>query len=159
MSTPAPTAIWLGATLALTASSLAGVLVGSGCPAVLSLSTFTALFATRVVGQLIVAARSPSWLPPMAEWNFMPYRFLLPVQVALLVVMTWIAGHEPSSAPALGWTLVAFAFLYWAAMGLRYAIRMIRRPEARWLGGTIPIVFHGVLAAFVFVLGIAHIAA
>jgi hypothetical protein len=30
---------------------------------------------------------------------------------------------------------------------------MARRPEQRWLGGTIPIVFHWVLAVFLFVLG------
>jgi hypothetical protein len=30
---------------------------------------------------------------------------------------------------------------------------MARRPEQRWFGGTVPIVFHCVLAAFLFVLG------
>jgi hypothetical protein len=76
-----------------------------------------------------------------------------------LGVMSWLAAHEPSAAPTLGRLLVELAFLYWAAIGARYAIRMIRRPDARWLGGTIPIVFHWVLAAFVFALGTAHIAA
>jgi hypothetical protein len=30
---------------------------------------------------------------------------------------------------------------------------MARRPDQRWLGGTIPIVFHIVLASWLFVLG------
>jgi len=125
----------------------------------LTLWALTALFASRVAGQLLVAVRRPSWLPPMGDWNFVPYRLLLPVQLVLLGVMSWLAAHEPSAAPTLGRLLVELAVLYWAAMGARYAIRMIRRPDARWLGGTIPIVFHWVLAAFVFALGTAHIAA
>jgi hypothetical protein len=158
MSTPRPTAIWLGATLVLTASTLAAFL-GSGVTAGLALGALTALFATRVVGQLIVAAARPAWLPLMDEWNFVPYRFLLPAQVVLLTLMVRLATLEPGQAPTLGRVLVALAGLYWAAMGARYAIRMARRPAARWLGGTIPIVFHCVLAAFVFVLGVAHIGA
>jgi len=125
----------------------------------LTLWALTALFASRVAGQLLVAVQRPSWLPPMGDWNFVPYRLLLPVQLVLLGVMSWLAAHEPSAAPTLGRLLVELAFLYWAAIGARYAIRMIRRPDARWLGGTIPIVFHWVLAAFVFALGTAHIAA
>jgi hypothetical protein len=33
---------------------------------------------------------------------------------------------------------------------------MQRRPEQRWSGGAIPIVFHFVLAAFVYTLGSYH---
>lgn len=45
-----------------------------------------------------------------------------------------------------------------AAMGVPYTLRMTRRPAERWLGGAIPIVFHCVLAAFLFVLGVANAA-
>jgi len=38
-------------------------------------------------------------------------------------------------------------------MVARYVIRMARHPEARWVGRTIPIVFHIVLAGWLFVLG------
>jgi hypothetical protein len=51
---------------------------------------------------------------------------------------------------------MGLALVYSAVMALRYCIRMARRPSARWLGGTIPIVFHCVLAAFLFVLGASH---
>ena len=39
------------------------------------------------------------------------------------------------------------------SMLVRFAVRMGRRPAERWFGGAIPIVFHVVLAAFVFTFG------
>jgi hypothetical protein len=41
-------------------------------------------------------------------------------------------------------------------MAVRYVVRMGRQPDQRWFGGTIPIVFHWVLASFLFVLGSFH---
>ena len=41
-------------------------------------------------------------------------------------------------------------------MAARYVVRMTRRPEARWFGGAIPIVFHLVLAAFLLTWGLYH---
>ena len=41
-------------------------------------------------------------------------------------------------------------------MAARYAVRMRRRPGQRWFGGAIPIVFHFVLAAYLYVLGSFH---
>jgi hypothetical protein len=42
-------------------------------------------------------------------------------------------------------------------MVLRYVITMAFFPERRWLGsGTIPIVFHWVLAAYIFTLSRFH---
>jgi hypothetical protein len=46
--------------------------------------------------------------------------------------------------------------VYASAIVLRYALRMTRRPDQRWFGGTIPIVFHLVLASFVYVYGSFH---
>jgi uncharacterized protein len=117
---------------------------------------FTALFLLRVVGELGVAAFRPGWLPPMDEWTFVPYHVLLPAQVLVLALMVaLIAGlAEPGQETAQA--LVAAALVYWAAMGVRYAIRMARMPDQRWLGGAIPIVFHCVLAAFLFVYGASH---
>jgi hypothetical protein len=151
-----PTAIALLATLALTSSALAAFLAGAPVTAGAYLILFAGLFALRVAGQIGVAAFRPSWLPPMAEWNFVPYRVLLPVQLVLLALMgALVAGSaEPGRGLARG--LVAASLVYWAAMGVRFAVRMIRRPDQRWLGGTIPIVFHCVLAAFLFVLGASH---
>ena len=46
-----------------------------------------------------------------------------------------------------------FACLYFAGMVFRYVITMIRRPERRWFGGTIPIIFHSIVAAFLWTWG------
>ena len=152
-ATPRATKLALVATLAVTAGALVAF-VGAGrehAGAVLVLLTI--LFLLRVGGQLLVVARRPRWLPPTADWNLMPYRLLLPVQAALLATMIAICVRvfRGSDLPAFGGVVLSFA--YWAALAARYAVRMARRPEQRWFGGTVPIVFHCVLAAFLFVLG------
>jgi uncharacterized protein len=127
------------------------------------LALFTALFAVRVAGQLVVLRAAPSWLPPMDRWNLVPYRLLLPIQLAFLAVMGGIsAGLLADSGflaePHRGFGLFAIgvSLVYAGSMVIRYAVRMRRRPEERWFGGAIPIVFHVVLAAFVFTYGVFH---
>ena len=100
----------------------------------------------------------------MDDWNLVAYRLLLPAQLAILAAMTWIdASFSASSGPAVdrseafGWALVVFSALYAGAMVIRYVVRMARRPDARWFGGTIPIVFHLVLATYVYALGSFHV--
>ena len=51
---------------------------------------------------------------------------------------------------------IGFSLVYAGSMVVRYAVRMRRRPGERWFGGAIPIVFHVVLAAFVFTYGVFH---
>ena len=168
--TPRPTKAALVATLALTAAAFGYVVAaqrdGTLDAADLSpdLWLLTALFAVRVAGQVLVALRSPSWLPPMQDWNLVAYRVLLPVQLVILAVMTWIdASFSASSGPpverseALGLALIAFSAVYGGAMAVRYVVRMRRRPAARWFGGTIPIVFHLVLATYLYALGSFHV--
>ena len=149
--TPVPTKIALVVTLAVTAVALAAFLAGAGEPRAY-LVLFTVLFAVRVAGQVVVRARPPRWLPPTEQWNLLPYPILLPLQLALLGLLAVLVADEPAPERRL----VVAACLYWLAMGVRYAVRMARRPGERWFGGTIPIVFHCVLAAYVFVLGVAH---
>jgi hypothetical protein len=124
------------------------------------LALFTALFSVRVLGQIAVAVARPPWLPAMEQWNFVPYRFLLPIQIALLALMSVIAldvarGSGVFGGPdeTLGAVLVPLSYAYWAAMAGRYTLRMAQRRDQRWFGGAIPIVFHCVLAAFLFVYG------
>jgi hypothetical protein len=124
---------------------------------------FTGLFALRVAGQLVVLLRSPGWLPPMEEWNLLPYRLLLPIQLVFLAVMGAIVaglfggqGVLAEPEPGFGRFLIGVAVVYAASMVVRYAVRMRRRPAARWFGGTIPIVFHLVLAAFLVTWGSYH---
>ena len=124
---------------------------------------FSALFLTRVAGQLIARSRTPAWLPPTDEWNLSPYRLLLPAQLVILALMAWVdisfslgRGLPVRPCHSLGSGLLVFAYVYAGVMAARYGARMVRRPEQRWFGGTIPIVFHFVLASYVFVLGSFH---
>ena len=128
------------------------------------LLVFSLLFLLRVVGQLLVVLHAPRWLPPMNQWHLMPYNLLLPSQIVFLGLMGWIVvsvfesvGPLARHNPAFGRFLIGFSFVYAGAMALRYAIRMYRRPGERWFGGTIPIVFHLVLAAFLFTWGRYHV--
>ena len=161
------TKIALVATLGITAAAFLAVLrhdMSAGETGSLLL-VFTSLFLVRVVGQILVALRAPSWLPPMHQWHLMPYRLLLPIQFLFLAVMASVAmglmrGWEPVARTnvSLGRGLIAFSAVYAAIMAVRYVVRMYRRPAERWFGGTIPIVFHLVLAAFLFTLGKYHVA-
>ncbi len=167
-ATPAPTQLLLGATLAGTGIALAVFVGGRSAPlspgfAAPFLWLFSFLFLVRVAGQLVVRLRRPSWLPPTEEWNLSPYRLLLPAQIAILALMTWVdisfsldRGGPVSPRPRLGEGILLFAYVYAAAMAVRYGDRMLRRPAARWFGGTIPIVFHVVLASYLYVFGWFH---
>ena len=170
-ATPKPTKVFLVATLAVTALAVGDVLrraSGSGIDARTTgyfLLAFTLLFAARVGGQVVVLRRSPGWLPPMGQWNLVPYRLLLPIQLVFLAVMAAIdsqllsqSGRLATSAPAAGRVLIGFSVVYAVAMIVRYAVRMRRRAEQRWFGGAVPIVFHIVLAAYLLTLGVFHAA-
>ena len=117
----------------------------------------TVLLIGRVAGQIIVVLKAPTWLPPMERWQsgLVPYWFLLLSQFAVIWLMVtiswdfsrgrgfWVEPHPWIGAAAFYWS-----FLYAGAMVVRYAVRMSKYPGERWLGGTIPIVFHTVVAAF-----------
>jgi hypothetical protein len=172
VTVPPPTRLALLGTLALTAgvAVLFVALLPRGEPIGAKLAgsfllVLSLLFALRVGGQIVVVLRAPEWLPPMesGQWNLMPYRFLLPIQLAFLAVMAWLVvsflaekGVAVEPRPAFGWFLIGFSGIYAGAMAVRYAVRMRRRAEQRWLGGTIPIFFHWVLASFLYVLGSYH---
>ena len=158
-STPRATVVALVATLAVTAAALVRFLATESNPeaARAYLVLFGGLFAVRVVAQIGVIAFRPAWLPPPGAWNLLPYPLLLPLQLVLIGLIATIIDGRVAPGPDLAHALVVFAFAYWTAMGTRYALRMARRPDQRWFGGAVPIVFHCVLAAFVFVLGVAHL--
>lgn len=130
-----------------------------------ALWVLTGLFFLRVVGQVLVAFFAVRTLPPMAEWysGLLPYPILLPVQLVMLAVMARINGNISRGAglfarprPKLGRLLGWVSVLYAAAMVLRYVLTMALHPERRWLHGTIPIVFHWVLAGYLWTLGRYH---
>ena len=108
---------------------------------------------------------SPNWLPPIQEWysGLVPYPLLLASQVAILGLQGRVSwdlwkgrGIFFDRHPRFGVWLRRFAALYFAVMVARYVIVMALRPEQRWFGGTIPILFHWVLAAYLFVWSRHH---
>ena len=123
-------------------------------------------FLGRVLGQVTVALLEPAWLPPMQDGysGLLPYSILLPIQVAILLIQARISwdlwhgsGFFTQRHPRFGVRLRWFSYGYCAVMVIRYAITMALFPERRWLGsGTIPIVSHWVLAAYLLIWSRFH---
>lgn len=128
---------------------------------------FTVLLFLRVIGQLIVVLYAPRWLPPMHQWQsgLLPYPVLLLGQAIVLTLMLWIcidfsrsSGMFVEPYPAgRGQYVIGFGYVYLGGMVLRYIIWMWRRPDQRWLGRTIPIIFHSVVALFIITFGTYHV--
>ena len=124
------------------------------------MSILLALFVGRVVGQILAATTAPAWLPPMNRWysGVMPYRYLLPVQIVFIAVMIAMIAGVASGTGTLGTrNATAGRWIVWASYvyALGMVVRSVRyamaSPEKR--GVLIPIVFHFVLAAFLYVYG------
>jgi hypothetical protein len=133
------------------------------CTPVLALLTL--LFLLRVLGQALVAGFGVTWLPAMEHWHsgLIPYPMLLSIQLLMLIIMVkiiwdvWLGtGFFALVRPSWSRFLICFSAIYAGAMALRYALTMTFYPEMRWLGGTIPIFFHFVLAGFIYVVGRFH---
>lgn len=129
------------------------------------LALIAALFACRVLGQALVAFVGVPWLPAENQWmsGVIPYPSLLMIQLIMLMVMVKIIGEIWRGKGVFAvrrphWSdfLMKFSAAYAGLMVLRYALTMIFHPEMRWLGDIIPIIFHMVLAGFIFVLGDYH---
>lgn len=108
---------------------------------------------------------------------------ILALMAAINVGFTRGGGVFATPHSSVGRWLVGLAGVYFTGMVVRYVIRMTRQPDQRWLGarpaprgtegapsrdrsparrlsrldGTIPIVFHCVLAAYLFTVGHYHL--
>lgn len=124
--------------------------------------SLSALFLARVLGQMGVAWLDIPWLPPMAEWysGLLPYPLLLPSQWVILATMAILnvqasrrGGWSTVARPRIARGLMVFAGLYAGSMLVRYGISGELHPERRWWPpGSIPIMFHLVLAGYVATL-------
>jgi putative CocE/NonD family hydrolase len=130
-----------------------------------ALSGLLGLFVLRVLAQALVAIGYGTFLPPWEEWfsGLVPYPQLLASQIAILlgygkVCLDFIRRRGFFVTPRrwLGVLLLTIGSVYFAVMVIRYAIRMSLYPLERWTGGSIPIFFHWILAAFLLVLGTYH---
>lgn len=120
-------------------------------------------FLARVIGQIVVMLVEPAWLPGPEHWfsGILPYVFLLPAQILLLMFMTIITydavrhdGYWHVVEDKTRKILRVVAAFYFISMLARYAVTMLLVPELRWFGHTIPIFFHFVLAGYILVLGV-----
>jgi uncharacterized protein len=123
------------------------------------------LFALRVLGQVLVEFWHVRCLPPSEEWfsGLLNYPALLTSQIVILLLMLKIGvdfsrqkDWSYRSRRSAGFWLLAFGVIYLSVMIIRYVVRMSLYPHERWTGGSIPIFFHWVLAAYVLVLGLDH---
>ena len=130
-----------------------------------ALSTLLALFIGRVAGQLAVSLDAAPFLPPMEQWQsgLLPYRVLLASQLILIAVLATIcrqfsraAGFFVGRRPWLGTPLWIAGWIYAGGMVVRYAVSMALKPEERWTGDLIPVVFHIVLASFLLIVADHH---
>ena len=113
-----------------------------------------ALFALRVIGQLLVVAGLAPFLPPMHEWQsgLLPYPLLLASQIAILGIFGTVCvqftrgrGYFVRHHTWLATPLWIAGWLYAVGMIVRYAV--LKRDA-------IPVVFHLLLASFL--LTVAH---
>ena len=120
------------------------------------------LFLLRVIGQALVAFLHVPFLPPMPEWysGLVPYPILLPIQLAIIALLIKICldfsrarGFFVSLRPITGQRLRWLSYVCATSMVVRYVVTMALFPERRWFSGTIPIVFHFVLAAYIYTVG------
>jgi hypothetical protein len=128
----------------------------------LILWSLTILFFLRVIGQFLVAFFNVTFLPPMPNWysGLLPYPILLPTQILIILLQLKInndfsrnKGFFIKPRRKLGMFLQWFSYAYAGIMAIRYVITMYLYPERRWFGeGTIPIIFHFVLAGYLFTL-------
>ncbi len=123
------------------------------------LGVLSLAFAARV--QLLVAVFDVTFLPPMEAWysGLIPYPALLAIQLVILAVQLeisrelWVgAGAVSVPRPVLGRALAWISVVYFLTMVGRYLVTSVVLPEAGRFGGTIPIVFHWVLAGYLWVL-------
>jgi peptidoglycan biosynthesis protein MviN/MurJ (putative lipid II flippase) len=120
------------------------------------------LFLLRVTAQVLVEYAGVTSLPPSREWQsgLLPYLVLLAAQIVILALMARInwqvtrrRGFFTIPRPRLAQGLLFFSILYVAVMVIRYIVSGALHPERRfWPPGVLPIIFHFVLAGYVYTL-------
>jgi len=131
-------------------------------------------FLFRVTVQALAAFAEMPFLPTMEEWvrpsaspfstsGLIPYPILLTTQVLILIFQAAVIrdcarghGYFVSLTQRTGRVLLWLSYMYLTSMATRYVITMTLYPERRWLGHTVPIALHFVLAGFLFTLGYYH---
>jgi len=109
-----------------------------------------------VWGSLLVFGEGPALLVAVGVGPVFVLTVCLIVAVGRRLVAPRTGPGVFAARTMLGLAAIIWSYVYFAAMITRYVIRMARRPEQRWLGGTIPIIFHAIVAAFQWTFGTYH---
>ena len=129
---------------------------------VLVLSALLAVFALRVLAQLVQAYSDVDWLPPFAAWaaGGLPYPVLVATQVIIIAVAVEVIRKlaRDDVRPRRKWArwLLGLGAIYFAAMAARFVAGLTFLADSAWFAASLPAAFHLVLAAFVLVLGHYH---
>jgi hypothetical protein len=124
----------------------------------LVLATLTALFAGRVIAQVLQRGSPVSWLPPFEAFqgSDLPYAVLLTSQLVLLALMVGVTlrvAVRPQRAHALVARVLAWVGgLYMGGSLARIVLGLTLNDAPPWFTAWISAVFHLVLAAFVLTL-------
>ena len=124
---------------------------------ILLLWTCLGLFLLRVLAQLYVAIYSVAWLPPMKAWysGLIPYPLLFPLQILVLMAMTVFScdntrkvGCFYVTQPKIKSRLKIISLAYFLVMVARYILQTVFHLQ----DGSLPIFFHWILAAYIYLL-------
>jgi len=128
----------------------------------LVLLLLTALFAFRVIAQLVQIWHPVEFLPAFGLWHSgtLPYGWLVGMQVLILTMCLRIVWHLFSGivipSARKGHLLLVLGCVYFGGMCVRLTVGLTIAPTHVWFGATLPTVFHLVLAAFVILYGRFH---
>jgi len=121
-----------------------------------------ALFAFRVISQLLVMQASISYLPEFETWHSstVPYPALVACQLLILIggaLCIWrMFNTQVVGKPKLGVVLYVTGWIYWSAMFIRMILGLTLLREVFWFAQTLPALFHLILANFLMLLGQFH---
>ena len=121
----------------------------------------TALFAIRVVAQLVQYAGHVRFLPPFEVWqgSGLDYPVLLVSQVLILIGMVWgtvavSRGTHPRRR--VGLWLIGLGAVYFGSMCARLVLGLTVLAHVSWFAKPLPALFHMVLAGYLLCLGHYH---
>ena len=118
-------------------------------------------FTCRVLGQLLVYLTQPTWLPAMDHWQsgLLPYPVLLLSQITIIGLMTSVnysrttgKGKFSSASHRTKTLLWRVSIVYAAGMAVRLSWNALLGEG--WTHDLIPVVFHFVLAFYLFALSL-----
>lgn len=129
----------------------------------LILAVLTLVFAARVLAQFLQFVHPAGALPSFAAFHgsAVPYAWLLPLQLAVVLVMAGItisvAEGRIAPQPLRGRQLLALGGLYCAGTLSRLLVGFTVAGAPTWFQAWLPAAFHFVPAGFVLVLAAFHL--